>query len=1232
MLRIVVASPGDVQAERDALPAVVDEVNRNAAGDRGVWFTITRWETDAYAGFHADGPQGLIDAILRVADCDVFIGIFWKRFGTPTKDAPSGTAHEFQQAYEAWKRKGRPQIMFYFKQKSYLPKTKGETDQWGQVIEFKENFPKEGLWWAYRSTDKFAELVRNHLTNFLRDKFPLAKGPEVKTARGEAARPDDPSRGTDELIAAYRAQLAERISKVYIVGESRARELEKVFVELSISEEFERPSVHAAWLGMMDAELRRRRDILARRVEEREAGPEKKGAKSGRVAKPDDLLRERTRAVIAGAPGCGKTTLIKYLALKTLGESQYLPVLLELKSINQQSFAEAGGDLVELLFEEAVAGPLPLRTEEERERLKTFFLSAVRNGEAAIFLDGLDEVRGEKFFPALCKSVNAFTRSAHSHNILILTARPYALETRFEGLTEMEIAPLSPRQVQDFLNHYYGDELMKQLAQQLRRRQELSELVRIPFLLGVIAELYRQQGEIVGARLEIYRQIVNRLVVRLDKEKNVERFFVKDENGLQKRALLKKLAYERLFVDPIDKDIERLVFTDEEILEKARRVCPSDLSATDLVFDVIATPLLREVGTNTYAFAHLTIQEYLVAETLSDQSDCEKIFCRNIFEPNIAALEVLPMTLGCARNPDRLYAALEQLPESLTLTNLRLRLRGLAYARKIDQRHLARLTDQLLEMLADQGLKKSPYLRPTIGTLAAAAGNQLLEFIVGRFKPLLGGGDKDARRYAAVALGLIGDARSLDGLLVALGDEEAEVRAAAAAALGQVGDKRALDGLLSALLDGEEEVQTNAAEALGEIGDERAFEALLAALKSEGNGKWGLYDAAAIALKKISTQRAAESLLEALHARDFHWYTLSHALVRIGGEHVVNGLVAALQDNSWRVRQGAAELLGRIGDTSAVDSLLTVLQKDEKYFVRSAAATALGNLGDPKAVDTLLAVLGGDDEYVRSHAAGALGEIGDARATDGLLAALNDSDEATRMEALIALGKLSDRRVLDDLLQALRGGAFWRWQVPEALGAIGDKRAVDDLRSALSDRDESVRWQSAKALGKIGDTRAVKDLLSALSDTELLVSLVAAESLGKIGGPAATDGLLVALTSDNEQVRMRAASALGGIGGARVVSGLLRALDDKDAGVQWSAAFSLGKISDEELALGLEQALSAEDGSVRRLAASFVGYYVKGDQVLEMLSSLSDADPADEVRRAAGDAKEKYERKLQYFS
>lgn len=185
LVRIVVASPSDVQAERDLLPRVLDELNRSIAADRGLRLELARWETDAYPGFHVDGPQGLIDPILNIVECDVLIGIFWKRFGTPTKEAKSGTEHEFRRAYEAWKQHQCPQIMVYFNQKPYTAKTKEDIDQWGKVLEFRENFPQEGLQWMYEGELEFERLVRTHLTHFIRQQ----KNMSTDVNRSDAASP-----------------------------------------------------------------------------------------------------------------------------------------------------------------------------------------------------------------------------------------------------------------------------------------------------------------------------------------------------------------------------------------------------------------------------------------------------------------------------------------------------------------------------------------------------------------------------------------------------------------------------------------------------------------------------------------------------------------------------------------------------------------------------------------------------------------------------------------------------------------------------------------------------------------------------------------------------------------------------------------------------------------------------------------------------------------------------------
>lgn len=162
-IRVVVASPSDVATERAALDRVVDEINQTMAAELGVNIALSRWETAAAPGFRPRGPQYLIDEILDIPNCDIFIGIFWKRFGTPVDDSGSGTEHEFKQAFDTWRLCQRPQIMFYFSEQPSSPKDKSEVEQWGRVLDFKQNFPKEGLWWPYAGPTEFESIARRHL-------------------------------------------------------------------------------------------------------------------------------------------------------------------------------------------------------------------------------------------------------------------------------------------------------------------------------------------------------------------------------------------------------------------------------------------------------------------------------------------------------------------------------------------------------------------------------------------------------------------------------------------------------------------------------------------------------------------------------------------------------------------------------------------------------------------------------------------------------------------------------------------------------------------------------------------------------------------------------------------------------------------------------------------------------------------------------------------------------------
>jgi hypothetical protein len=160
-IRIFLSSPGDVEEERELLQGVVNELDQRYKSGFKVRLDLVRFET--FAPEVGPPPQDIVSRnIGDFGDYDIFVGIMWRRFGTPTKRFGSGTEEEFRQAFAAWEKKQRPTILFYFSDEPFsLPSlSPKEVAQIKKVYKFREELKSKGLIRAYPSRQKFADLVR----------------------------------------------------------------------------------------------------------------------------------------------------------------------------------------------------------------------------------------------------------------------------------------------------------------------------------------------------------------------------------------------------------------------------------------------------------------------------------------------------------------------------------------------------------------------------------------------------------------------------------------------------------------------------------------------------------------------------------------------------------------------------------------------------------------------------------------------------------------------------------------------------------------------------------------------------------------------------------------------------------------------------------------------------------------------------------------------------------------
>lgn len=311
--------------------------------------------------------------------------------------------------------------------------------------------------------------------------------------------------------------------------------------------------------------------------------------------------------------------------------------------------------------------------------------------------------------------------------------------------------------------------------------------------------------------------------------------------------------------------------------------------------------------------------------------------------------------------------------------------------------------------------------------------------------------DWSVRQRATEALKQIGDA-AISTLIQRLGDSDSSVRKGAAMALGHIGNTTAVPTLIKSLEDGCEEVRREAAKALKQI--ENSTFAPTPTTSPEDSSKDARREAAGVLKEIVGNGEFVPALVKSLEdsSKDARVKTIK-ALGQIEHPSAMAILTLALGDSRWDVSNDATEMLEKNGKL-AVPVLIDFLRRRHEYLgMRIGLAMKedeanfllaliqaiedsrertrqmvriLGRIGDTEAVPTLIQVLKSWNKYVRHSTAVALGQMGDPVALPGLIKSLGYKYADWRREAIETLQspnlKISNRKLLRRLLRWL-----WWW-------------------------------------------------------------------------------------------------------------------------------------------------------------------------------------------------------------
>jgi formylglycine-generating enzyme required for sulfatase activity len=474
-----------------------------------------------------------------------------------------------------------------------------------------------------------------------------------------AGAPAAPVLDDETALARYLCHMIEanrrlKLQGIRSAGQLVSIDLEEIYVTLTATE---RRTVAAeeAWIDEM-ADLAPGEAGRAVRLE---AGRPRETVTQVKV-KVQEALAAHPRLVVLGDPGCGKTTLQRYLALTyardLLGEAglverrlglqeQRLPILLPLRDFARYLEAhhpDSSTDGPKLLLDY-------LRTYFAHQDIplpERFFAGRLGRGEGAVLLDGVDEVADFATRQRVARIIERFTL-AYPDNRYVVTSRlvGYIGAARLgEGYAISTVREFTQADIERFVTYWNravevalagGEtpfalrEARRQtgaLLKAIENNARVRELAVNPLLLTVIALVQRYRAQLPERRSELYEEAVEVLLGKWDEAKGLAdkaTLAGRELDAGDRRGLLEPVALwmmerqaREIEADELRRQLGKRFF---EMLGDWRLA----VKAVDDFLRLIneRSGLLAERGQGVYSFSHLTFQEHLAARAVADRAD-----------------------------------------------------------------------------------------------------------------------------------------------------------------------------------------------------------------------------------------------------------------------------------------------------------------------------------------------------------------------------------------------------------------------------------------------------------------------------------------------------------------------------------------------------------------------------------------------------------------------------------
>lgn len=391
-----------------------------------------------------------------------------------------------------------------------------------------------------------------------------------------------------------------------------------------------------------------------------------------------EVANERQYLTVLGAPGAGKSTFLRKLAMEALLPrrtwsaqllalfrpgttwSDYkhdcLPVFLELRRLRTSAF-----DLHSLLEQEFQVCGFPSYAK--------FVTSALKQGKLLLLLDGLDEV-GTGDLERIITTVQDFV-DRYSECRYVISCRTAFYKAFFHSFADVVLSDMDETQVRTVIDKWFArrpQDVSNKAGAELWRAVQAQpgtlELVRTPLLLAFVCLVFEATQRLPANRSQLYRKAVDILLERWNAEKLVHHDRIYED--LTPEIELEMLT--DIAADAYEND--RLFFSQQELVSKidvflrTQLGAPKRLTGAQILTAIeIQQGLLIERAPDVYSFSHLTIQEFLAAKAFTSQDGMPRLVQDHLFDERWR--EVFLLLAGQVRADGLLQLMADQLSSAV---------------------------------------------------------------------------------------------------------------------------------------------------------------------------------------------------------------------------------------------------------------------------------------------------------------------------------------------------------------------------------------------------------------------------------------------------------------------------------------------------------------------------------------------------------------------------------------